>query len=158
MEDNELKPTQLWGPEGPTIWVGKRDQVPGYVPVSFPKKPSSGSSFLRDQLASFTREISADEYAAGFRARLAEIPAGEHAHPSWRAGWEDADTELLEEARHQRWLEEGREDSYLGTGRLLYDAGGTARENGILFDEGRTEPWKAGWIATDIQIGAKPAL
>ncbi len=98
------------------------------------------------------------EYAAGFRARLAEIPASEDAHPSRRAGWEDADTELLESARHRQWLAEGREDGFLGTRRLLYDAGHTARENGVLFDEGRTEPWKAGWVAADILISPEPTF
>ena len=82
----------------------------------------------------------------------------ENAHTSWRAGWEDADTELIEEARHRQWLAEGRKDGYLGTRRLLYDAGHSARENGVLFDEGRTEPWKAGWVAAEILIGPEPAF
>jgi hypothetical protein len=25
--------------------------------------------------------------------------------------------------------------------------------NGVPFDEGRTEPWKEGWIAADINMG-----
>jgi hypothetical protein len=29
------------------------------------------------------------EYAAGYRARLAEIPDSENAHHCWRCGWED---------------------------------------------------------------------
>jgi hypothetical protein len=41
------------------------------------------------------------EYAAGFRARLAAIPVPESAHHSWQCGWEDADTEALELARHK---------------------------------------------------------
>ena len=101
---------------------------------------------------------SPDEYAAGFRARLADIPGSDAAHPSWRAGWNDADTEMLEQARHQRWVEEGREDNYPGTLRLLFDAGSLARENGVPFDEIRTQPWKAGWVASDIQIGVEPAF
>ena len=94
-----------------------------------------------------------EEYAAGFRARLAEIANSEAAHACWRCGWDDADTELLESARHRSAVEQGREDTYFGTRRLLFDVGQSARENGVLFAEARTEPWKAGWIAADIAIG-----
>ena len=97
------------------------------------------------------------EYAAGFRARLAEIAHSEAARTCWRCGWDDADTELLESARHRRAMEEGREDVYAGTRRLLFDAGQSARENGIAFDAARTVPWKQGWIAADIAIGAETA-
>ena len=99
-----------------------------------------------------------NEYAAGFRARLAAIARREDAHACWCCGWDDADTELLESARHRRAMEEGREDSYAGTRRLLYDAGHSARENGIPFDEVRTMPWKEGWIAADIMIGDEIAF
>jgi hypothetical protein len=33
------------------------------------------------------------------------------------------------------------------------DAGGDARANGVPFDEGRTQPWKEGWISADINVG-----
>jgi hypothetical protein len=49
------------------------------------------------------------EYAAGYRARLAEIPDSEIAHHCWRCGWEDADTEALELDRHKRVLADGSE-------------------------------------------------
>ena len=51
------------------------------------------------------------------------------------AGWEDADTETLELARHRKALAEGREDDYPETWGLLFDAGGDARINGIPFDD-----------------------
>jgi hypothetical protein len=54
-----------------------------------------------------------EEYAEGYRARLSAIPDSAEAHHCWRNGWEDADTELLESARHSRILAEGREDEYL---------------------------------------------
>jgi hypothetical protein len=95
-----------------------------------------------------------EEYAAGYRARFSAIPDSEEAHPCWRNGWEDADTELLESARHNRILAEGREDEYADTWGLLFDAGGDARANGIPFDEERTSPWKEGWIETDVNLGA----
>jgi hypothetical protein len=47
------------------------------------------------------------EYAAGYRARFADIPDSETAHHCWRCGWQDADTEALESARHRRALAEG---------------------------------------------------
>ena len=97
------------------------------------------------------------EYAVGFRARLAEIAHSEAAHACWRCGWDDADTEMIESARHCRAMEEGREDGYAGTQRLLFDAGHSARENGISFDEARTAPWKQGWVAADIAIGEEAA-
>jgi hypothetical protein len=93
------------------------------------------------------------EYAAGYRARFTAIPDSEEAHPCWRVGWEDADTELLESARHRRSIEEGREDDYSGTWGVLFDAGGAARVNGVPFDEERTAPWKEGWIEADINLG-----
>ncbi len=95
------------------------------------------------------------EYAAGYRARLTAIPDSDAAHHCWRCGWEDADTEMLESARHDRVLEEGREDDYASTWGLLFDAGGEARVNGIPFDDARTEPWKDGWIETDINLGVR---
>jgi hypothetical protein len=56
-----------------------------------------------------------EEYVAGYRARFSVIPDFEEAHPCWRTGWEDADTELLESARHNRILAECREDEYPDT-------------------------------------------
>jgi hypothetical protein len=94
-----------------------------------------------------------EEYAAGYRARSSAIPDSEAAHHCWRTGWEGADTELLESARHNRILAEGREDDYADTWGLLFDAGGAARANGIPFDEERTSPWKEGWIETDVNLG-----
>src|SRR3979411_3259747 len=93
------------------------------------------------------------EYAAGYRARLATIPDSEIAHHCWRCGWEDADTEALELERHKLVLADGGEDAYAETWGLLFDAGGDARANGVPFDEGRTQPWKEGWIAADINVG-----
>jgi len=45
------------------------------------------------------------------------------------------------------------EYDFPGTWGLLFDAGGDARVNGIPFDEGRTAPWKEGWIETDVNLG-----
>ena len=65
----------------------------------------------------------------------------------------DADTEALESARHKKVLAEGREDHFEDTWGNLFDSGEEARANGIPFDDERTEPWKEGWIATDINLG-----
>ena len=94
-----------------------------------------------------------EEYAAGYRARFSAIPDSEEAHPFWRVGGQDADTELLESTRHSRILAEGREESTRTPGGCSLDAGGDARANGILFDEARTSPWKEGWIETDVNLG-----
>ena len=72
---------------------------------------------------------------------------------AWRCGREDADTEAIELARHSQVLAEGREDDYPEAWGLPFDAGRDARVNGVPFDEGRTEPWKEGWIAADINMG-----
>lgn len=93
------------------------------------------------------------DYAAGFRARLAEIPAPETPRHAWQCGWEDADTDLVESARHHRVLTEGGADDYGEAWGALFDAGGDARVNGIEFDERRTDPWKEGWIDADIKLG-----
>jgi len=68
-------------------------------------------------------------------------------------GWEDADTEVLELDRHKRVLADGGEDDYAETQGLLFDAGGDARANRVPFDKGRTQPWKEGWFAADINVG-----
>ena len=94
-----------------------------------------------------------EEYAAGYRARLTAIPDFEGAHHCWRVGWEDADTEVLEMARHNQAIAEGREDDYSDTLGLLFDAGGDARVNGIAFDDEHTAPWKEGLIEADINLG-----
>jgi hypothetical protein len=94
-----------------------------------------------------------DEYAAGYQARLTAIPDFDGAHPCWRVGWDDADTEKLELARHNQAIAEGGEDEFPGTRGLLFDAGGDARVKGIPFDEGRTAPWKESWIETDVNLG-----
>ena len=52
-----------------------------------------------------------------------------------------------------RVLADGGKDDYAETWVLLFDAGGDARANGVPFDEGRTQPWKEGWIAADINVG-----
>ena len=93
------------------------------------------------------------EYADGLRARFAAIAMPERASQSYRCGWEDADTEMLETERHRRVLAEGKEDDFGSTWGLLFDAGADARVYGIEFDEGRTAPWKEGWIDADINLG-----
>ncbi|NYF91414.1 hypothetical protein HDF08_003516 [Edaphobacter lichenicola] len=40
------------------------------------------------------------EYAVGYGARLSGIPKLETSHRWWQMGRDDADTELLESARH----------------------------------------------------------
>ena len=94
-----------------------------------------------------------EEYAAGYRARFSDIPDTEAAHHCWRCGWEDADTEALESARHKKALAEGREDHFKDTWGNLFDSGEEARVNGIPFDPDRTEPWKEGWVVVDIRLG-----
>jgi len=94
-----------------------------------------------------------DQYAEGLRARFAEIPITEDATHSYRCGWDDGDTELLESARHKQALAEGKEDDFGKTWGLLFDAGADARTHGITFDETRTTPWKEGRIDADINLG-----
>jgi len=94
-----------------------------------------------------------EEYAAGYRARLSEIPSSGMTHPSWQLGWEDADTELLESVRHHRILAERGVDDFPETWGILFDVGADARVNGIPFDTERTQPWKEGWIDADINLG-----
>ncbi len=78
------------------------------------------------------------EYVAGYRRVWLRSLIPQNAHHSWECGWEDADTEALELARHDSVLAEGREDDYTNTCGLLFDAGGDARLNGISFDKART--------------------
>ena len=95
------------------------------------------------------------EYANGLRARFACIGMLDSASHSYRFGWEDADTEMLETERHRKALVEGKEDDFGSTWGLLLVAGGDARVYGIAFDESRTAPWKEGWIDADINLGLR---
>jgi hypothetical protein len=94
----------------------------------------------------------------GIRSRLSgpsSCDTGLRDRASLLALWlGDADTEALELDRHKRVLADGREDDYAETWGLLFDAGGDARANGVPFDEVRTQPWKEGWIAADINVGS----
>jgi hypothetical protein len=67
---------------------------------------------IHPELAALNANWDKDEFAAGYRARLTAITDFDGAHHCWRAGWEDADTEMLELARHRKVLAEGREDDY----------------------------------------------
>lgn len=94
-----------------------------------------------------------ESYGLGYRARLAGMLFFDEADSVWRCGWNDADTDRLEAARHQRIVNEGLEDSYEATWGVLFDAGCEARVHRIAFEEGRTRPWQAGWIRADISLG-----
>ncbi len=72
---------------------------------------------------------------------------------SYRCGWDDADVEMRETARHQRVIEEGNEDDFGVVWGVLFDTGGDARTHGIAFDAERNAPLKEGWIAADINMG-----
>ena len=93
------------------------------------------------------------QYAAGHRARLNAHPNSALASHSWQCGWDEADTEALESARHMLALAQDGADAYPETWNLLFEGGGNARINGIAFEEGMTQPWKEGWIAADIDLG-----
>ena len=108
---------------------------------------------LNPGLAALNGHSDKEEYATGYRARLTSIPDFEGAHHCRRVGWEDADTEVSELARHNHAIAEGREDDYSDTWGLLFDAGGDARVNGIPFAEEGTAPWKERSIETYINIG-----
>ena len=92
------------------------------------------------------------DYAAGFHARLEEVPSSENQSHSWQCGWEDANLELLA-SDHEQKLASGEPNDYGENWGVLFGAGGDARVNGIAFDERRTQPWKEGWIDADINFG-----
>ena len=88
------------------------------------------------------------------RSTVADASESLTATHCWCVGWEYANTaELSESARRNRVIAEGREEEFTETWGTLYDIGGDAHVNGILFDEHRTEPWKLGWIDVDITLG-----
>ena len=69
-----------------------------------------------------------EEYAAGYRARFSEIPDSEAAHHCWRCGWEDADTEAIESARHKQAFAEGDGRPFLKTLGAISSTQGKRRE------------------------------
>jgi hypothetical protein len=85
-----------------------------------------------------------DEYAAGYRACLTAIPDFDGAHHCWRVGWEDADTEMLELARHRKALAEGKEDDYADTWGPPIRRWRRCASERHPFDDDRTAPWKKG--------------
>ncbi|MBB5059383.1 hypothetical protein HDF16_004106 [Granulicella aggregans] len=93
------------------------------------------------------------EYVAGYHARLYALPTTISASHSWQCGWNDANVEALESARHMRSQMEDGGYANIETWDLLFEAGNNARINGIVFEEGLTEYWKKGWIAADISLG-----
>jgi hypothetical protein len=93
------------------------------------------------------------EYAAGFRAKIKDVPSSRNESCWWQCGWEDANLDLFASDRHEQMLAGGNQDDYEESWGLLFDAGGDARVNGIAFDERGTQPWKEGWIEADINFG-----
>jgi hypothetical protein len=88
------------------------------------------------------------EYAAGYRARLAAIPDSEI------AVGDVAGKIRLRKAWN--WI--GTNASWPRAGKMTTQRHGSAvrcdaRTNRIAFDEGRTQPWKEGWITADNNIG-----
>ena len=57
------------------------------MPVHFPNSGPHAGGFLRGLLEDRLQERNPQEYAAVFRARMAEIPSADERPPSWRAGW-----------------------------------------------------------------------
>ena len=52
--------------------------------------------------------------------RLTAIPDSEEAHHCWRCGWDDADTEMLELARHRKALAKAENQLLLGARGVSY--------------------------------------
>lgn len=77
----------------------------------------------------------------------------EDATHSYRCGWDDGDTEILESTRHRKAIAERREDDFSNTWGVLFVAGVDARVHGIAFDKTRTKPWKEGWTGADVNLG-----
>ncbi len=90
-------------------------------------------------------------YKAGYEARLAgaaELSAGLSA---WKAGWHDADMELMA-CERQRRAPKSADLDLKAVGAELYSGGGNARIHDIPFDASRTRPWQLGWGDTDLTM------
>ena len=88
-------------------------------------------------------------YKAGYEARLAGAVELSTGLSAWKAGWHDADMELMASERQQRAPESADLD-LKAVGAELYSVGGNARIHDIPFDAARTRPWKLGWSDTDL--------
>ena len=107
MDNKDSEPVQPWSPSERMIRVGELDPETGHVPVRISNDdPRPGGLLFRDLPENWRQEKNPQEYAADCGARMAEMPDSDGKYPSWRSGWNDADTELLEQARHARCLEE----------------------------------------------------
>lgn len=92
----------------------------------------------------------ANEYEAGYRMRLDGETEFKTATASWRAGWQDADRELLQAGFT---LSNTRSSAPICEQWSLYGTGSQARACELPFDVNRGEAWKRSWVAADIQLG-----
>ncbi len=88
-------------------------------------------------------------------ASRSSLTSPENNDHCWRVGWEDGDTEMLELARHNHGIAEGREDDLSDMWGLLFDSGGDAGVNGIPFTEERTAPGVGLNRRADINLGVR---
>ena len=94
-------------------------------------------------------ERGAEEYQAGYEARLASASEYRTATASWRAGWREADRELTARERQQS----PQEPAVYALSESPED-GGLGRRCCVPFDEGRNEDWKRNWIQADVELGS----
>ena len=88
----------------------------------------------------------AEEYKAGYAARLHEEAESVTATPGWRSGWHDADREQTCTQHDEGSVEAQYPLRFFGSG-------GQARRCGLPFDAFSSYEWKQEWIEIDLAIG-----
>ena len=97
-----------------------------------------------------------DEYEAGYQARLQNIGHAATATACWRAGWQDADREIvargaLEVDSSFACSDQAHRLSEFGTGEL-------ARKYDLSFEWNSPELWKRSWVQADVELGTGPSI
>ncbi len=93
----------------------------------------------------------AEEFEAGYRARLEGVPECRAATLCWQAGWQEADSDSKTAATAAAWTTHTNSEaripwSFFGTGRQ-------ARLCDLPFDELCPDNWKKSWVEADIAVG-----
>lgn len=93
----------------------------------------------------------AEEYEAGYKARLEGVPECLAATPCWRAGWQEADSDS--ETAAGATANTMYTNTEVRTPWSLFGTGRQARICNLPFDELCPDSWKRSWVEADIAVG-----
>lgn len=93
----------------------------------------------------------AEEYEAGYKARLEGVPECLAATLCWQAGWHEADSDT--ESAVTAIVDTMHTNAEVRTPWSLFGTGREARVCNLPFDELCPDSWKRSWVEADIDVG-----